>query len=70
MFIQILSLGKTAGGRVNTPPTSVLKIMSESIPLLFLHSVNRRKLHFLYKTGFETLIYLHSNKEVEAFIPN
>lgn len=47
-----------------------MKIMSEAIPLLFLHDVNRRKLHFLYKTGFETLIYLHSNKEVEAFIPN
>jgi hypothetical protein len=70
MFTQVLSRGKTVGGKVNTPPISVMKIMSEAIPLLFLHDVNRRKLHFLYKTGFETLIYLHSNKEVEAFIPN
>ena len=47
-----------------------MKIMSEFMPLLFLHGVNRGKIHFLYKSGFENLIYLHSNKEEEAFIPN
>jgi hypothetical protein len=64
-----ISWGKTAGGKINTPTISVMKIMSEAIPLLFLRDVNRRKLHFLHKTCFETLIYLHCNKEVEAFIP-
>jgi len=47
-----------------------MKIMSEVLPLLFLHGVNKGKLHFLHKTGFETLIYLHYIKEEEAFIPN
>jgi hypothetical protein len=49
--------------------------MSEAILLLFLRGVNGAKLHFLYKTDLKpslikTLIYPHSNKEVEAFIPN
>jgi len=70
MCTQTLSWGKKAGGKINTPPTSVMKIMSEFMPLLFLHGVNRGKIHFLYKSGFENLIYLHSNKEEEAFIPN
>jgi len=70
MCTYTLSWGKTAVGKINTPPTSVMKIMSEVLPLLFLHDVNKGKLHFFHKTGFETLIYLHSIKEEEAFIPN
>jgi hypothetical protein len=59
---------KTAGGKVNTLPTSVVKIiMSGALPLLSLHGVNRGKLHFPYKTGFVNLIYLHSNKGSGSF---
>jgi hypothetical protein len=63
-------LGQNGRGIFNTPPTSMMKIMSEAIPLLFLPGVNSGKFHFLYKIGFENLIDLHSNNEVEAFIPN
>jgi hypothetical protein len=53
MFTHTFSFGKTAVGKINTPRTSVMKIMSEVLPLLFLHGVNKGKLHFLYKTVFE-----------------
>jgi hypothetical protein len=42
--------------------------MSGALPVHFLHDVNKGKHHFPFKkTGFETLIYLHSNKGSGSF---